>query len=118
MVGFVVGGAGVGILLRDGLGYPLAGEVVYWAGIVGFLAIWLGTSTPLFDERDRALERRASHLALLAFVPVLVGGASLGRVLPLVSDYALPAAVWPALYALGAVYVTFGAIYVGLRFGR
>ena len=51
MIGFVVAGVAASLVLRE-VGYPLAGEAVYWIGIVGFLAVWLGTSVQLFDERD------------------------------------------------------------------
>ncbi|MFC6836568.1 DUF2178 domain-containing protein [Halomarina ordinaria] len=117
MVGSLLGGVGLSLALRV-LDYPLAGEAVYWLGVLGFLAVWFGTSVTLFDERDRALERRASQLALLALAPVLVVGASAARVLPLVSDYAVPAAVWPALYAYVSVYVVFGVAYAWVRSGR
>jgi len=115
LVGFPVGGAIIAILLREVLGYPLVSEAVYWVGIVGFLAVWLGTSVTLFDERDHALERRASQLTLTIFAPVLVVAASLARVLPKVSDVAVPDAVWPALYAFVALYAVFGIVYLTLR---
>lgn len=118
MVGFVGGGVLLALLLREVLGYPLVSEVVYWVGIVGFLAVWLGTSVTLFDERDRALERRASQLTLTLFAPVLVVAASLARVLPKVSDYAVPEAVGHALYGYVALYGMFGVVYLGLRYRR
>lgn len=118
MAGFVVGGVGIGLLLREVLGYPLLGEAVYWLGIVAFLAVWLGTSVTLFDERDRQFERRASQLTLAAFAVVLVVGASLARVLPRVTDYAVPDAVWPALYAYASLYAVFLVAYAWVRYGR
>ncbi|MFC7082471.1 DUF2178 domain-containing protein [Halorussus caseinilyticus] len=116
MVGFLLGGVGLGLLLREVLGYPLASEAVYWVGVAGFLAVWQGTSLSLFDERDRALERRASQLTLTLLAPVLAVAASVARVLPRVSDYTVPAAVWPALYGFVGVYALFGVVYLALRY--
>ncbi|WP_243700442.1 DUF2178 domain-containing protein [Halorussus pelagicus] len=115
LVGFPVGGAVIAIFLREILGYPLVSEAVYWVGIVGFLAVWVGTSVTLFDERDQALERRASKLTLTIFAPVLVVAASLARVLPKVSDVTMPEAIWPALYAFVALYAVFAVVYLTLR---
>lgn len=118
LVGSVVGGAGVSLLLREVLGYPVLAEAAYWLGILGFLGVLLGTSETLFDERDRQLERRASQLTLTAFAVVLVVGASAARTLPRVSDYVVPDAVWPALYAYASLYVAFAVAYGWVRYGR
>lgn len=115
MFGWLLGGVALGLGLR-GLNYPLVGEAVYWLGIVGFLAIWSGTSMQLFDERDAALERRASQLTLYLFVPVLVVGASAARVLPRVSDVTVPPEVVGALYGYVALFASFGVIYLWLRY--
>ncbi|WP_246045682.1 DUF2178 domain-containing protein [Halorussus ruber] len=116
MYGFVFGGVAVALLLREVLGYPLVSEAVYWVGILGFLAVWQGTSLTLFDERDRALERKASQLTLKLFAPVLVLAASAARVVPKVTAYTVPEAVWPALYGFVALYATFGVVYLALRY--
>ncbi|WP_232820473.1 DUF2178 domain-containing protein [Halorussus litoreus] len=116
MFGVLLGGVGLALLLREVLGYPLISEAVYWLGIVGFFAIGFGTSLTLFDERDRALERRASHLTLNIMAPVLATVASVGRLLPRLTDYALPAEIWPALYGVIAVYAVFGISYTVLRY--
>lgn len=118
MYGFVLGGVALGLVLRELLGYPLVGEGIYWVGILGFLAVWRGTSLTLFDERDRALERRASQLTLTLFAGVLIVGASLARVVPLLSTYTVPAAAWPALSAYAALFGVFGAVYLWLRYRR
>ncbi|NEU55825.1 DUF2178 domain-containing protein [Halorussus sp. MSC15.2] len=115
MVGFVGGGVALALLLREVLNYPIVSEAVYWVGILGFLAVWLGSSQTLFDERDRALERRASQLTLTILAPILVVSASVTRLLPKVSDYAVPAEIVHALYGLVAVYVVFGVAYVVVR---
>lgn len=115
MYGFVAGGviAGLGLRLLD---YPLVGELAYWVGIAGFLAVWAGTPVKLFDERDAALERRASQLTLYVFAAVLVVGASAARVLPRLGAYAVPPEVAGALYGYAALFVVFGLVYLGLRY--
>ncbi len=115
MIGFILGGVAIGLVFREGLGYPLLGEAIYWIGIVGFLGVWFGTSMTLFDERDQALERRASQLTLTVCAVVLVIGASAARVLPKISAYTVPDAVWPALYAYALLFAVFGVVYGWLR---
>jgi len=116
LVGFVVGGVGLGLVLRIGLGYPLVGEAVYWLGIVGFLAVWRGTSITLVDERDRALERRASQITLAAFGAILVVGASSARVLSYTDTYEVPGMVWTVLWGYVALFGVFGVVYLWLRY--
>lgn len=118
LVAFLLGGVGVGLLLREGLGYPLLGEAAYWLGITGFLAVLFGAPVSLFDERDVALERRASHVTLTLAAVVLVLGASAARIVPRVTSYSVPDAVWPALYAVGSLYVAFAAVYLFMRVRR
>jgi|AntDeeMinimDraft_5_1070356.scaffolds.fasta_scaffold00132_33 tellurite resistance protein TehA-like permease len=115
MIGSIAVGVALSLLLRA-LDYPLVGEVVYWVGIVGFVAVWLATPVTLFDERDVALERRAAHLTLNAFAPVLVIGASAARILTHVGAYEVPATVWGALWGYFALFVTFGVAYGWLRY--
>lgn len=115
MFGWLLAGVALALALRT-VGYPLLGEVVYWLGIVGFLAVWLGTRVTLFDERDAALERRASHVTLLVAAVVLVVGASAARVLPRVSDVVVPPAVQGALYAYAGLFVVFAVAYLWLRY--
>lgn len=114
MFGWLLGGVILALALR-GLDYPLAGEVVYWIGIVGFLAIWLGTPVQLFDERDAAIERRASQLTIGLFAFVLAAGASVARVLPRVSDVTVPPEVWGALYGYVGVFAVWIVAYGWLR---
>ena len=116
MVGFILGGVAVALVLRDLLGYPLVGEAVYWLGIVAFFAVWWLSPVTLFDERDWALERHASQLTIYVVGAVLVVGATVGRVLPKVSSYALPEAVGHALYAYVSVFVVWALAYGYLRY--
>jgi uncharacterized membrane protein len=114
MVGCIVAGVLAAIALRN-LGYPLVSEAVYWLGIIGFLAVWKGTSMQLFDERDCELERRASLRTVQIVAVLLVLGASAGRVLAAAGVYTAPAVYWHVLYGFGAVAVIFAAVYVWLR---
>ena len=114
LVGFVVVGTASGVGLRS-LGYPLVGEALYWVGIVGFLAVWQGTSLTLFDERDRSLERRASQLTLTASAVVLAVGASAARTVTSLGWYDVPAWAWNALYGYVSVFATFGVAYLWVR---
>lgn len=116
VVGAVFGGVGGGLLLRWGLGYPLVGEAVYWLGIVLALVVWLATPVALFDERDAALERRASQVTLSVFAVVLVLGASAARVLTYAELYEVPEPVWAALWGYVALFATFGVVYLALRY--
>ena len=115
MYGFLAGGVIAGLGLRF-LDYPLAGELVYWLGVLGFFAVWVATPVKIFDERDAALERRASQLTLYVFGAVLVVGASAARVLPRVADVTVPPAVSGALYGYVALFVVYGLFCLGLRY--
>ncbi|MFB6111860.1 MAG: DUF2178 domain-containing protein [Halobacteriaceae archaeon] len=115
LLGLLITGVVGGILLREGLGYRLIGEAVYWTGIIGALAVWGGTSVRLFDERDRALERRASQLTLAIAAVVLVLGASTARVLTVTDAYDVPATAWAALWGYAALFGVFVVVYLALR---
>lgn len=80
MIGSVLAGT-IGFVAAESAGFPVVGVAMYWAGFAGFLAVWQGTAVPLFDERDRALERRAIAIATTSF--------SLGMIL-----------LWPTLVVL------------------
>ena len=115
MWGSLLGGVAIGLMLRS-VGYPFVGEAVYWLGVIGFVGVWGGTSLTLFDERDRALERRAAATTLTVSAPVLAIGASAARVLTWTDTYTVPTVVWGALYGYVAVFVTFGVVFVWHRY--
>jgi len=114
MFGSVFGGVAVGLVLRS-LDYPVVGEAVYWVGILAFLAIWKGSDVQLMDERDWALERRASLSALQIVSAVLVVAASASRLLTWLTDYTVPTLVWGALYGYIGLFIAFGASYLWHR---
>jgi uncharacterized membrane protein len=105
----------VGFIVADELGYPLVGLVVYWAGLLGFVGIWKGTSVQLFDERDAALERRASHLTLQ--IAAVVGFVTM-TALVVVEDVGggAPDLVWGGFLALSGLFLVFGGVYTVLRY--
>lgn len=95
---------------------PVLGEAVYWLGILGFFGIWFASPLSLFDERDRALERRASLLAIQVVGAVLVLGASAGRLGVALDLFTLPTAVWGALYGYVGLFVVFGVAYAWIKY--
>ncbi len=110
----VFGGTGLGFLLRY-LDYPVVGEAVYWVGIFAFVAIWKGSDVQLMDERDWALERRASLSALQIVGAVMVLGASASRLVTWLTDYTVPTLVWGALYGYIGLFIAFGVSYLWHR---
>lgn len=115
MIGSVVGAVIAALALRN-LGYPVLSEGVYWAGILAFLGVWRLTPVSLFDERDRALERRASQLTLTVAAVALVLGASAARLLATATTYAVPTVVWGALYGYVGLFAVFAAAYLWVRY--
>ena len=116
MIGCILGGVAIALVLREFLEYPLVSEVVYWLGILGFFAVWWLSPVQLFDERDSALESRASHVTMYVLAAVLVVGATIGRVLPRISAYEIPDAVFYGLYAYVSVFVVWAIAYLVLRY--
>jgi uncharacterized membrane protein len=105
----------VGFLLADELGYSLVGLGLYWAGLVAFVGIWKETSVSLFDERDAALERRASHLTLQ--IAAVVGFVVM-TALVVIEEVGggAPELVWGGFLALSGLFVLFGVVYTVLRY--
>lgn len=115
MVGSVVAGT-VGYIAAESAGFPVVGVGLYWAGVAGMLAIWQGTSLTLFDERDRALERRAITIAVTVFT---LGMVLISPALVVLSDleiYTPPPAFGGALLAVGVQAGLFAVVYGWLRY--
>jgi len=109
-------GVGGGLLLREVAGYPLAGELVYWLGIVAAIAVWVRSPVPLLDERDRALERRASQATISVTAVAVVLAASAARVLSVTDTVAVPDTVWTVLWAYVGLFVVWVGSYAWLRY--
>jgi len=106
----------VGFLLAETLGYPLVGVGIYWGGLVGMGAVKFGTSVRLFDERDRALERRASNLTLYLAGGVLIVAAPAVFALEEVRGYEAPPVVSGALSGFSALFLLWGVVYLVLKY--
>jgi uncharacterized membrane protein len=108
----------IGFVGASELGYPIVGVATYWLGILAFVGIWKGTSVSVQDERDCDLERRASHVTLLAsgFVGILVFPALVA--LEAATSFTPPAFVDTALGVLVALYATFGVAYGWFKYTR
>lgn len=100
--------AGLGLRLLD---YPIAGEAVYWLGVLAFLAVWRLSPVRLFDERDEELELRASRLTMTAAAVVLVVGASGARLVTHLGVYDVPAFVSGVLYGYVGLFVLFALAF-------
>lgn len=105
----------VGLLIGSFLDQYLIGVLIYWAGFFGMLGVWQFSSVTLYDERDTAIERKASDYTLSVFAFVLVLGAPGGIMLEEGGVVTLPAAFGGAMWMLVAVYAVFGVIYTVLR---
>jgi uncharacterized membrane protein len=115
MVGSVVAGT-VGYVAASSAGLPVVGVGLYWAGVAGMLAVWQGTSVPLFDERDRALERRAIAIAATVFT---LGMILLWPTLVVLSElevYTPPPVFDGVLLAVGVQAGLFAVVYGWLRY--
>lgn len=96
-------------------GFPLAGLAVYWAGVVGMLAVWKGSPVEVFDERERSLERRTSQITISLFGFVLIAGSP-GRILVAELGYAVPVWFSTVMWAYAAIFVVYGAVYLVIRY--
>ena len=107
--------AGVAAFVGAVADYLYVGIAAYAVLCVAGFGVRRTADATLFDERDRALEQRASHLTLTLAAGALIVGASAARLVPRVSSYAVPPEVWPALYAYVALFCVFGIAYTWLR---
>ncbi|WP_255170547.1 hypothetical protein [Natrononativus amylolyticus] len=105
----------LGLLVGVFLEQFVAGVLVYWAGFFGMIAVWLFSPVTLYDERDTAIERKASDYTLGVFAFVLVLGAPGGLVLEDGGVLTLPDAFYGAMWTLVALFAVFGVIYTALR---
>ncbi|ELZ39178.1 hypothetical protein C472_05352 [Halorubrum tebenquichense DSM 14210] len=114
MVGLLIGGI---LALWIGIYFDrfLVGVLFYWGGFFGMLAVWRLSSVTLYDERDTAIERKASDYTITIFGFVFVLGAPGGIALEESGLVELPAAFGGAMWTLFAIYVVFGVVYTVLR---
>jgi uncharacterized membrane protein len=119
----IIGLAAVGVaalLVGMAVGESLAGLVVYALAVVGMFGILayaqVSDSVALGDERENRLERRASHLTfqLFGYAGLCVFVAMF--LLDAVGRYEFGGAAEPLLYAFSVVSLTWGGIYLLLRY--
>jgi uncharacterized membrane protein len=115
MIGSVLGGS-VGFIIAESAGFPIVGVGVYWIGFVGFLAIRQGTSITLFDERDRAIERRAITIAFNVFAVAMILLWPAVLVLSETDVYTPPPAFDGALLTVTIQAALFAVAYFWLRY--
>lgn len=109
---------GVGLLgLFAGYSFDqfIVGVIIYWAGFFGMIGIWQLSPVTLYDERETAIERKASDYTLGVFAFVLVVGWPGGLALEEAGVMTLPPTFVGAMWALVAVYTVFSLIYTVLR---
>ncbi|ADJ17008.1 hypothetical protein C497_06594 [Halalkalicoccus jeotgali B3] len=114
MYGLLVAGI-LGLLIGVYFNQFVAGVLLYWVGFFGMLSVWQLSPVLLYDERDIAIERKASDWTLSIFAFVLVLGAPSGLILEHGGVLTLPNAFHGAMWVLVTVYIVFGVIYTILR---
>ncbi|AAG19011.1 MULTISPECIES: DUF2178 domain-containing protein [Halobacterium] len=112
-------GVGVGgFIVAAEFDYPLAGLVVYWAGILGSLAVWKGTSVTLYDERDLDLERRASLLTLQIAGVVGLLAMTTHVVVDQMPSVDVPEEFVGGFLTISALFIVYGVVYTAIRYRR
>ncbi|EMA45316.1 hypothetical protein [Halococcus saccharolyticus] len=114
-VGCAIGGT-LGFVAAANAGYPLVGVGLYWLGFLVLLGIWRGTAVSLFDERDAALERRASHITLNVIAVAGIAGWPALLVLEETGYYTIPSALEGALFGYAVLFGVFGIAYLWVRY--
>ena len=84
------------------------GVALYWAGGLGMGLVQRFSPVELYDERDNAIERKASQNTLNVFAYLFVLGAPGGLALHDSGVITLPGEVYGAMLPLFAGYVVFG----------
>ena len=98
------------------LDYIVAGTLVYWAGFLGMIAVWKGTSIDLYDEREQLLDLKAGGRTLTLFAFVLVFGVPGLVALESVGYYQPSAELWGAMFGYAALFAVYGVIYTVHRY--
>lgn len=105
----------LGFVVASRLEYHLVAVGVYWAGALGFVAIWKGTGITLQDERERAIERWASAVTLLVAAVALVTAWPALYALEEAAVYTPPASVEGILWGWVLLFGVFAVVYLGRR---
>ena len=117
-IAYALLGAGIAALfVAIALDRFFLGVALYWAGGIGMGLVQRFSPATLYDERDAAIERRASQTTLNVFAYAFVLGTPGGLVLAETGHVDLPGEFYGATWTLFAVFVVFGAavLYYGRR---
>lgn len=115
--GGLIAAAMLAFLTLDYVGRPIVAVLAYWA-CVGAAVVLMYRSDAVMDERDRALERIASHRAVLVIGAALVVlGPGIGALAD-ANAYDSPPLVDGVLLGWVAVFVVWGAAYGVIRLQR
>ncbi len=93
---------------------PTAALAIYWAGFLGFLAVWKGSSMTLYDERHRALESTVAKGTLTVTAGILITVAPATPALATLG-VEVPTLVQGALYGYAAVFGIYALVYTVVR---
>lgn len=110
-IGSMLGGIAVSMVVYA-VGPPLVAVAVFWLGIVGFFAVRRAAPMTLFDERDRALERRASYDTIRVVGAAFFIGAPMVKV----GGLTVPPVVDGALVGIEATVYVFVLAYIARRY--
>ncbi|WP_135819915.1 hypothetical protein [Halostella litorea] len=94
-----------------------AGVGAYYLGVLGYLAVWRRTGVRLIDEREAAVERRASRVVSGLLLLFVVFGLPADVVLDATGAVDVPPAVRGAIWGYGLLLVV-GAVAYGYAEGR
>lgn len=89
-----------------------AGVCAYYLGVLGYLAVWRRTGVRLIDEREAAVERRASRIVSGILLLVVVFGLPADVLLDATGAVDVPPAVRGAVWGYGLLLVV-GAVAYG-----
>ncbi|WP_121822902.1 hypothetical protein [Halostella salina] len=89
-----------------------AGVGAYYLGVLGYLTVWRRTGVRLIDEREAAVERRASRVVSGVLLLVVVFGLPADVLLDATGAVDVPPAVRGAIWGYGLLLVV-GAVAYG-----
>lgn len=107
----------VAFAILDYLGYVLAGVAIYWSGFAGMFVVRWYAPVSLADERDQAIEQRASYDTLRIAAVALIAGAPAIAVLEAADVYTAPSTLDGAVWGFVALFAVFGVTYLVRRYG-
>ncbi|WP_254840715.1 hypothetical protein [Natronomonas marina] len=92
---------------------PLVALGVYWAGFLGFVAVWKGSSVTLYDERHERMEAKTATTTVGIIAIVLIAVAPATPALQ-AAGYALPPLAMGALYGYAGMFGVYGLVYTAV----